>query len=239
VSGLLDAIVALLESRSIDLSAWALGVARVMPLVVLLPAFGARLLPQTARLVLGLALGLVIAPAVGPVPVGPSWPLAMVREVLFGLPVALGASALLWAALMAGGLADELRGGGQTSQLAMFESQGTALSALFGLFAAAGFIAVGGVSRVLEYLLESREALEGWPLRAARDLVASIDIALSLAAPLLALVILIEVAGALLARAAAPAHIRVLVAPLRALAVLVGLGLSLDAMFRALLGLFG
>lgn len=237
--GVVESVVLLLEENAIDLSAWALGVARVTPMVVLLPALGARLLPQVGRLSLGLSLGLVLAPAVGPAAAGSSWPLALVRELLSGLPVALGASALLWAASMAGGLADELRGGGQSTQVALLEPQAPVMGALFGLFAAAGFVAVGGVTRVLESLLVPREELGQWPLRAMRDLVASIEVALSLAAPLLVLVVLVEVAGALLARAASPAHVRVLLAPLRAFAVLLGLALALDPLFRALLELFG
>jgi flagellar biosynthesis protein FliR len=237
--GLLDAIVALLEANAVRVEGWALGFARVFPLVILLPAVGARLLPPVGRVVLGLAFGLVIAPAIEPVQAPLSWPLALLTEVLAGLPVALGASALLWAASMAGGLADELRGGGQSSRLSILENDTPAIGVLFGLFSAAGFIAVGGVGRVLEHLMASRLELAAWQLRAVRDLVGAIEIALSLAAPLLALVVLVEVAGALLARAASPAHIRVLLAPLRAFAVLVGLALALEAMFRALLERLG
>jgi type III secretory pathway component EscT len=192
-------------------------------------------LPAVGRVVLGLSLAFVIAPAIAPVPAsGASWPLALFLEALEGLPVALGAAALLWAASMAGGLADELRGAGQSARLSMLEPDTPALGVLFGLFAALGFISLGGVSRTLEHLLVA-PLEESWALGAMRDLVGSVEIALALAAPVLGLVIVAEVAGALVARAATPAHIRPLLAPLRALVVLFGLALALDGMFRWLL----
>jgi len=235
LTGLLDAIVELLEARSVDLEAWALAWARVLPFVMVVPAFGARLLPGVARVVLGLSLAFVIAPSVTPVATsGVAWPFALVTEALRGLPVALGAAALMWAASMAGGLADELRGAGQSARLSMLEPETPALGVLFGLFAALGFISLGGVSRTLEHLLTA-PLHESWALGAVRDLVGSAEIAVALAAPVLGLVVVAEVAGALVARSATPAHIRPLLAPLRALFVLFGLALALDGMFRWLL----
>lgn len=237
MTGLLEAVAALLEARGIELSTWALGWARVLPLVTILPAFGARLLPPVGRVVLGLVLGLLIAPALPALPASnETWPLRLITEVLRGLPVALGASALLWAASMAGGVSDELRGGGQLARISMLEPDSSALGALFGLFAALGFLSLGGVTAALERLVAPSHPAN-LPLAAVSDLVASVEIALSLAAPLIALVIVVEVAGALMARAASPAHIVVLLAPLRALAVLVGLALALDGMFNWLLEL--
>lgn len=235
MEGLLAALVEVLEAGQLDLAAWALGWARVMPLVTLLPAFGGRLLPPVARAVLALALAFTLAPTIHPVAViGNSWPLQLLNEALIGLPVALGASSLLWAASMAGGLIDELRGAGELSNVSMLEPSNPALGALFGLFAALGFLSLGGVSRTVEHLMAPAPG-EQWLLRAVSDLAGSVGIALSLAAPILGLVIIVEVASSLIARAASPAHIRVLLGPLRALAVLVGLSWSLDAMFRWLL----
>ena len=234
----MQAVAQLLEARGVDLATWALGWARVMPFVTLVPAFGARLLPPVGRVVLGLTLGLLIAPALPAVhAAGNAWPLQLLLEALRGLPVALGSSALLWAASMAGGLGDELRGGGQLSRIPMLEANTSALGALFGLFAALGFLRLGGVTTALEHLISTPDDLGHGTLAAVSDLVGSIEIALSLAAPLLGLVIVVEVAGALIARAASPAHIRALLAPIRAFAVLFGLAVALEGMFRWLLEL--
>jgi type III secretion protein T len=231
MSGLLEAVADLLATRGVDLSAWARGWARVMPFVTLVPAFGARLLPPVGRVVLALVLGLLIAPAL---PVGGAasnaWPLELLLEALYGLPIALGASALLWAASMAGSLGEEL-GGYRLARVGLLETDSSAFGALFGLFAAVGFLSVGGVTTTLEHLVRPRGE-SNVVLGAVQALVGSVEIALSLAAPLLGLVILVEVAGSLIARAAAPAHIQALLAPLRALAVLLGLALALDGMFQ-------
>jgi type III secretory pathway component EscT len=238
MSGLLQAVVTLLEAQGVDLTAWALGWARVLPLVTLLPAFGARLLPPVGRVVLGLALGSLLAPALPAAATltGNAWPLQLLLEALRGLPIALGASALLWAASMAGGLGDELRSS-QVARISMLEPDTPALGVLFGLFAAIGFLSLGGVTTALEHLLVAPGDLGHWTLSAVSDLVGSVEIALALAAPLLGLVIVVEVAGALIARAASPAHIQALLAPLRAFAILFGLALALEGMFHWLLEL--
>jgi type III secretory pathway component EscT len=64
-------------------------------------------------------------------------------------------------------------------------------------------------------------------LRASEDIAGGITIAVALGAPLLAASVVIEVAGALIARAATPAQLHLLLAPLRALALLAILGLVL------------
>ena len=60
------------------------------------------------------------------------------------------------------------------------------------------------------------------------DLVSGITIALSLGAPLLAASIVVEIAGALIARSAAPAHVHALLSPLRALGILAVAAIAFD-----------
>jgi flagellar biosynthesis protein FliR len=67
-------------------------------------------------------------------------------------------------------------------------------------------------------------------LAAVKDLTAGITLAVAIAGPLLAASVVIEVAGALVARAASPAQLHLLLAPLRALGLLVMLALSLERM---------
>ncbi len=85
-----------------------LGAAKVMPVVLLVPAFGLRAVPWGARVGLALTLGVSVGPAMAKVsdlPLG----IAVALQALSALPVAMSAAALLWAASMAGGLIDELR----------------------------------------------------------------------------------------------------------------------------------
>lgn len=238
MDALIDALARALETAGLRLDSWALAWARVLPLVVVVPAFGARVLPAVGRAVLGLSLALVLVPAVqlNAAVSSEHWAFAMIAEVARGLPIALSTAALLWAASMAGGLFEELRETGQAAEVSVLEPGGTGFGALLGLFAAFGFLSLGGVHKALEALIAPAE-LRLWYLRAANELVMAIGVAVALAAPLLALVILFEVASALVSRAAHPAYIRSLFAPIRALLVLVVLGLSLDALWRWLLSI--
>ena len=60
---LLDGLIAAFAASGVDPRAWALGFARAVPAVTLVPAFGLSAVPPPTRLTLGLALGLCIAPA--------------------------------------------------------------------------------------------------------------------------------------------------------------------------------
>jgi hypothetical protein len=68
----------------------------------------------------------------------------------------------------------------------------------------------------------------------AEQLADGIAIAVALGAPLLAASVVVEVAGALVARAATPAQLHLVLAPLRALALLSVFALVFDAMSQAL-----
>jgi type III secretory pathway component EscT len=96
------------------------------------------------------------------------------------------------------------------------------------MFAAIGFIEVGGVAR-LASALATPELHATWAEVAAR-LSACIGLAVAIAAPLVAGSALIEIAGALMARAASPAFVLPVLAPLRSLAVLAVVWVSFDRM---------
>jgi len=231
-TGLLSALVDQLESGGVSLEAWALAWARLSPSLALIPAFGARLVPPVGKAVLGLALGFVVAPALAPgMDTSGHWTLGLLMEVARGLPVALSTAAVLWAASMAGGLAEDVRGG-SPGRLSLLEPDSSGLGALFGLFAAAGFLKLGGAQHLVRQL--SAPAL-GWErplLGAVFTLVGSLNIAVALAAPVLVAVVVWEVAAGLIARAATPAYIQMTLAPARALVVLVAAAVSLEAAFE-------
>src|SRR5579872_10114 len=93
-----------------DWASIGLAWARAMPAVILVPAFGLRALPRPAQALIGLGLAICIAPAIAPShAVGAArWLAAALAEVVKGLPVALAAAIPLWAATMAGGVADTI-----------------------------------------------------------------------------------------------------------------------------------
>ncbi len=65
-------------------------------------------------------------------------------------------------------------------------------------------------------------------LAAADDLVTGIALAVALGGPLLAAAVVIEIAAALIARAASPAQVHALLAPLRALGTLAVMAVVLE-----------
>jgi type III secretory pathway component EscT len=204
----------------VDLKALGLAWARAMPSVALVPAFGLRALPAPARFVMGLAFAASVFPALGPASSTDSspWPVLVLVEIARGLPIALAAAVPLWAATMAGGVADALRGAQDTPIAPTVEGRATPLGVPFSLLACAIFLATGGPARVVAALV--LRPLDAHPLQAAaQDIVGGIVLAVALGGPLLAAAVVIEIAAALVARAAAPAQVHALLAPLRALGI--------------------
>ena len=224
-----------LARSGVDAGALGLAWARVMPAVVLVPAFGLRALPAPARAVLGLALAATVFPAVAPVsaPESRPWLLLALIELARGLPVAIAAAVPLWAATMAGGLADALRGSQEAPLVAAVEGRATPLGVPLSLLGSAVFLTTGGPARVVVAL--SMRAPPQHPVLAAVDnLVGGIEFAVALGGPLLAAAIVIEIAAALVARAASPAQVHALLAPLRALGTLAVVAVVLERLATAM-----
>jgi type III secretory pathway component EscT len=218
----------------IDLAPLGLAWARVMPAVTIVPAFGLRALPAPARAILGLSLAACIFPAVAPIDaaVGP-WPVLVLVEVARGLPVALAAAIPLWAATMAGGVADALRGSTDSPTGPTVEGAATPLGIPLSLLASALFLTTGGPARVAAAL--AQRSLAAHPVLAAvDDLVGGITLAVAIGGPLLAASVVIEIAGAIVSRAASPAQVHTLIAPLRALGTLAVMGIVLERLATAL-----
>jgi flagellar biosynthetic protein FliR len=239
VPSLLATVADALARSGVDLAGLGLAWARAAPAVSIVPAFGLRALPGPARAVLGLGLAATVFPALAPVAAsGLPWPLLALREVAFGLPVAVAAAVPLWAATMAGGVFDALRGGSQAGASAPTVEQGaTPLGVPLSVLACALFLATGGPARVALALAApplhpalGEAGLRLTVLAAASDLTAGITLAVAIAGPLLAASVVVEVAAALIARAASPAQLHLLLAPMRALALLFVLALSFERM---------
>ena len=210
------------DLRIDDLAALGLAWARVMPTVTLVPAFGLEALPNAARAILGIALAAAIYPALVPIVVaerGLPWFVLALEQILLGLPIALAAAIPLWAATMAGGLIDVLRGSPEGPGLATVEGKPSSFGVLLSLFASVVFLATGGAARAAGAL--ATYTLPADPLvRAAHDIVAGVGLAIALGGPLLAAAVVLELAFALVARAASPAQVHALLAPLRAIGLL-------------------
>lgn len=207
----------LVELQSLGL-AWA----RFAPTLALVPAFGLKALPTPARAILGLALAAGIYPALVPIVTDSDapWFALALEQIALGVPVALAAAIPLWAATMAGGLVDSLRGAQEGAGLAVVEGgRATPFGVLLSLLASIVFLATGGPARVATALAAT--TLGDHPLAvAAHSITAGIELAISIGAPLLAASIVLEIAFALVARAASPSQIHALLAPLRALGLL-------------------
>jgi type III secretory pathway component EscT len=205
------------------LVAWA----RALPLVTIVPAFGLAAVAVPIRVVLGASMAVAVAPQLRSVAAADTaLPLLLVTEAARTLPLALATAALLWAAVMAGGVVDNLRGARETAELPLLDEPGPPFSALFGLLMAIAFLEAGGASRLAAALAEPRLTTT-WAGGAER-LSQAMGLAVALAAPLAIGSVLVELAAGLIARAASPAFVLSLLAPLRSLALLVLVWLSLD-----------
>jgi len=220
-----------LASLLVDLQAVGLAWARFAPTLAIVPAFGLKALPVPARGILGIALAAGIYPAVTPLVLeraSTPWALLALEQILIGLPVALAAAIPLWAATMAGGLVDSLRGVQDGTGLAVVEgTKATPIAILLSLLASIVFLSTGGPARVAGSLATATFG-EHPLLGAAHALVAGIGIAIALAAPILAASVVLEIAFALVARAASPSQVHALLAPIRALGLLAVVAIVLD-----------
>jgi type III secretory pathway component EscT len=236
-AGLLEAIAGVLETHGVDLAAWGIAWARVAPVIAIVPAFGLRAWSPSLRAAASLLLAITILPAVRPLALSSvPFPIVLVTELVRGTIVAVTAAIPLWAATMAGGVVDALRGSQDLIAMPTVEDRATPLGVLLSLFAAVLFLAFGGPARVLGLLATGPVLLEGGATRVAADIAAGVGIAVAIAAPILAASIVLEIAGALVARAASPAHLHAFLAPIRSLVLLALTALLLErvATFMAL-----
>jgi type III secretory pathway component EscT len=234
--GLLESVARLLGAEGIDLGAWGLAWARVAPAIGIVPAFGLRALPAPVRAAAGLMIALAVAPALRATAHAPAPYVALLLvEAARGLPVAIAAAVPLWAATMTGGVVDALRGSQAVLSVPSVEGRASPLGVLFSLLAAVIFLAAGGPARVAASLAAPGLEFAGPLARAAFDLAAGIGVAVAIAAPLLAASIIVEIGFALVARAATPAQVHALLAPVRSVALLAVAALVFDRM-AALLG---
>jgi type III secretory pathway component EscT len=229
------AVVEAFARSGVDLAALGLSWARAMPAVTLVPAFGLSALPAPGRAVMALAFAATFFPALAPIAATSTQPWAILAlvEVARGLPVAVAAAVPLWAATMAGGVGDALRGAQEAPSVPVVEGRATPLGVVLSLLASAIFLATGGPARVVRAL--ALHPVGTHPLiAAAQDIAGGIALAVALGGPLLAASVVVEIAAALVARAASPAQVHALLAPLRALATLAVMAVVLERVANTL-----
>ena len=233
---LVEAVARELSLSGIDPAAWALGWARLVPSLVLVPAFGLRALPVFAQVLFALILAACVAPALGPLTsTEQPWFVAMLVQLASGLPVAVSAAVTLWAATMAGNLLDQLRGATQMqATFVSVEGPATPFGILLSLGAAIAFLRLGGPARLAEALSVTVLATEQSIRGVAMALAQGIQIAVLISAPFIAAMLFFELVQILISRATSPANVAPSLAPVRSIALLAIAALLLDRLLEGL-----
>jgi type III secretory pathway component EscT len=229
--GWLLAVARAFADQGLDLRAWGLAWARVAPAVAIVPAFGLRALSTPVRAASALVFSALLLPAVG-AQSHSAWPFPVLLfgELVRGTTIAVAAAVPFWAASMTGGLVDALRGAQDSASLPTVEGKASPLGNLFSLLASCIFLFTGGPARLVTLLAEGGTSRDTVLARVVADLAAGVGMAVALAAPIVAAAVVIEIAGALVARAASPAQLHATLAPVRSVALLAVTALLFDRM---------
>lgn len=225
-----------LAHTGLDAESWLRGALRLVPSTLLVPAFGLRALPVPAQLVFAFVLAAATLPALGaalPPPDRP-WIYVALQELLSGLPVAVSAAATIWGATMAGNLMDELRGGPAPADFPVVDTPSGPLGLLLSLAASIAFLEFGGPARLAETLASPAPVPARLLADLVRRLLAGVQLAVLIAAPLLVVLLFLEVFHALASRATRAGLWLSIFAPLRALSVLAIVALLLDRLVEGL-----
>jgi type III secretory pathway component EscT len=233
--GLLDAMFAEVSAGGQSLSAWGVAWARTLPAALFVPVFGLSILPIVQRVAIGFVLAMSIAPLLQ-TPVVPSptpWLVVVLSELARGVPIAAAASVSLWAAVVAGGVADHVTSAGRARVGRLSLSDGSPLSTLFSLAAAVSFLQLGGAQRIAARLSAPDLAVTDPLARAVRDLAAGIELGVGIGAPLLVVALVLDMATLIAARELRPLRSEAALAPLRSLVLFVATAALLDRMAEA------
>jgi flagellar biosynthetic protein FliR len=233
---ILDAIFAELHGEGQSLAAWGIAWARLLPTVMIVPAFGLGIVPASLRWAMALALAVAIAPGIQPASAGPMapWPALLAAEALRGVSMAVAASIALWAATVAGGVADTASRG--TRLVAIDGPSGrraTPVATLLGLAAAIVFLEGGSAARLVARASHLDPFHVSAFSRVALDLAAGIAIGSSIGAPVLVAALGVDMANGIVARDRGGPSFESLFAPLRTVVVLVVTAALLDRMLEA------
>lgn len=216
-----------------------LGILLVRPGALMLvgPGLGGRQVPAPVRIALTVMLALVLAPSVT-IPTGPGAGLLAVvlREIAIGLALGLAARAVIAGAEMAGHICSQQIG---FSYAATIDPEGgarnTVLASLYGLLATYTWLMIGGHHMLVRALDASYAGLpigggglDASLLASIRDVLAIVFVTgLRLAAPVIAVLMLLEVALGLISRAAPAFNFFVIGYPVRLVVGLIVVALTI------------
>lgn len=209
----------MLTLTSVEMNAWIAGLlwplARILGLIAAAPLFGNAGVPMRVKLLLGVMLGLVIAPIVPAVPAADptSWAglLILVKEMIIGVAMGFAMRIVFAAIEYAGEVASQTMGLG----FAMFfdpttRGRSSAVSQFVALVATMAFLAVNGHLVLIEVLAESFITMPitetPFSTNAALELVRwggrIFSAGLQLSLPIVAALLITQVALGILTRAA-------------------------------------
>lgn len=194
------------------------------------PGLGGQQVPVHVRIALTALLALALAPSV-PIPDGPAIGLmgVVLREIAIGIALGLAARAVIAGAELAGHLCSQQIG---FSYAATIDPEGgarnTALASLYGLLATFTWLMIGGHHLLIRALDASYTGLplggggiDASLVASIRDILGIVFVTgLRLAAPLIAVLLLVEIALGLVSRAAPALNFFIIGYPVR---LLVGL----------------
>jgi flagellar biosynthetic protein FliR len=217
---------------------FALLVVRPGMLVVAAPLFGASFVPVPVRIGLGVLLGVLIAPLV-PAPaasVPVSIAVAVAAEAVIGVALGMGVRLLIAAAELAGHLVGFQMG---LSYAALVDPQSgvrnNMIAALYANLAIVTFLGIDGHHSMLRALAASYEVLPIGGVQGSAGMGPLIAQMLGLvfvtgarlAAPVVTVLLIVELALGLISRAAPSLNLMVVGAPVRLLAGLAALALGI------------
>jgi flagellar biosynthesis protein FliR len=217
-------------------------------LVVAAPMFGASYVPGPVRIGLGVLLGVILAPIVQqPLvtePVGIV--VTVVSEVIIGIALGMGVRVLIAAAELAGHMAGFQMG---LSYAALVDPQSgvrnNMLAALYANLAMIVFLSIDGHHTLLRALASSYDAVPIGGMHASASLGTLVAQMLGLvfitgvrlAAPVVTVLLIVELALGLISRAAPSLNLMVVGAPIRLLAGLAALGIGVQVVPSVISGI--
>lgn len=233
------------------LAAFAWPLARILALVASAPVIGNPSLPASVKIGIGLLLTALVAPLLPPPtgtdPASAAGLLILAQQVLVGLAMGFAMQVVFWAAEMAGELIGLQMGlGFATLYDASVPGFIPILGQFLGVVASLAFLAIDGHLLLLSALVESFQVLPLSPLSAPSGLLALVrwggsifSYALALSLPLLATLLITNLALGVLTRAAPQLNIFAVGFPLTILVGMVALLLALPHFAPALERMFG
>jgi|EndMetStandDraft_4_1072995.scaffolds.fasta_scaffold15935_3 flagellar biosynthetic protein FliR len=227
---------------------FALLVVRPGMLVVAAPMFGASYVPGPVRIGLGVLLGVILAPLVQqPLVTEPVGIFVIVAsEVVIGIALGMGVRLLVGAAELAGHLVGFQMG---LSYAALVDPQSgvrnNMLAALYANLAMVIFLAIDGHHTLVRTLAQSYETVPIGGMHASGPfgplVVQMLGLVfvtgVRLAAPVVTVLLIVELALGLISRAAPSLNLMVVGAPIRLLAGLAALGIGIQVTSPVITGI--